>query len=192
VVLSVAQPVLSRQIRSLEEELGIELLYRNGRGIVVTEAGELIVERARADPRRGQPDHRMSIPMRSSPSGKLIIGLPPTASAILSVPLIERFREAYPRVKLKVQEGYSGHVLEWLSTGRIDVAVLYDAPKDLDPAHPAADRGGTAADRAGQHARLAARRSRSGARCSVNCRSSCRRIRTDFACWSRHCSARSR
>ena len=67
--------------------------------------------------------------MRESPSGKLILGLPPTAGAILSVPLIQRFRETYPRVKLKVQEGYSGHVLEWLSTGRIDVAVLYDAPK---------------------------------------------------------------
>ncbi len=129
VVLSVAQPVLSRQIRSLEEELGIELLYRNGRGIVVTEAGQLLVDRARSILGEASAIATDIDSMRSSPSGKLILGLPPTAGAILSVPLIERFRETYPRVKLKVQEGYSGHVLEWLSTGRIDVAVLYDAPK---------------------------------------------------------------
>jgi DNA-binding transcriptional LysR family regulator len=42
VFLSVAQPVLSRQVRCLEEELGIEVLYRNGRGIVLTEAGEIL------------------------------------------------------------------------------------------------------------------------------------------------------
>ena len=41
-VLSVAQPVLSRQIKALEQELGIELFYRNGRGIVLTEAGKLL------------------------------------------------------------------------------------------------------------------------------------------------------
>lgn len=129
VVLSVAQPVLSRQIRSLEEELGMELLYRNGRGIVVTEAGERLVDHARSIIDEA---HRITAEidaMRDSPSGKLVIGMPPTANAVLSVPLIERFRAAYPRVKLKVQEGYSGHVLEWLSTGRIDVAILYDAPK---------------------------------------------------------------
>ena len=55
--------------------------------------------------------------------------MPPTASALLTVPLVRRVREVYPRVKLKVDVGYSGHVLEWLSTGRIDVAVLYDSPK---------------------------------------------------------------
>lgn len=129
VVLSVAQPVLSRQIRSLEEELGIELLYRNGRGIVLTEAGKLLLSRARSIIEEASAIATDIDSMRASPSGKLILGLPPTASAILSVPLIQRFRENYPRVKLKVQEGYSGHVLEWLSTGRIDVAVLYDAPK---------------------------------------------------------------
>jgi LysR family nitrogen assimilation transcriptional regulator len=129
VVLSVAQPVLSRQIRSLEEELKMELLYRNGRGIVVTEAGQCVVDHARSIIDQAQRIAVEIDSMRESPSGKLVIGMPPTANAVLSVPLIERFRTAYPRVKLKVQEGYSGHVMEWLSTGRIDVAIIYDAPK---------------------------------------------------------------
>ncbi|GHC78236.1 LysR substrate-binding domain-containing protein [Limoniibacter endophyticus] len=129
VVLSVAQPVLSRQIRSLEEELGSELLYRNGRGIVVTEAGEMLVDKARTILNAADCVANEMNSLRASPSGKLVIGLPPTAGSVIAVPLIQRFRESFPRVKLKVQEGYSGHVLEWLSTGRIDVAVLYDAPK---------------------------------------------------------------
>ncbi len=129
VVLSIAQPVLSRHIRSLEEELNIELLYRNGRGIVVTEAGQILLDRARSILGEASAITSDIDSIRGSPGGKLILGLPPTAGAILSVPLIQRFRETFPRVKLKVQEGYSGHVLEWLSTGRIDVAVLYDAPK---------------------------------------------------------------
>jgi LysR family nitrogen assimilation transcriptional regulator len=129
VALSVAQPVLSRQIRSLEQELGMDLLYRNGRGIIVTEAGRLVVEHAQA---MVGTECRIATEidkMRASPSGKLCIGLPPSAAPVLSVPLILRFRESYPDIKLRIQEGFNGHVLEWLSAGRIDVAVLYNAPK---------------------------------------------------------------
>ncbi|MGN6770240.1 MAG: LysR family transcriptional regulator [Rhizobiaceae bacterium] len=127
--LSVAQPVLSRQIRSLEDELGIELLYRNGRGIAVTEAGQILVGHARTIVDTERAVGMEIDAMRADPSGKMVIGMPPTASAVLTVPLVQRFREVYPKVKLKVDVGYSGHVLEWLSTGRIDVAVLYNAPK---------------------------------------------------------------
>ena len=45
--LSVAQPILSRQIKLLESELGVELLYRNGRGVVVSEAGKVLETYAR-------------------------------------------------------------------------------------------------------------------------------------------------
>ncbi len=129
VVLSVAQPVLSRQIRSLEEELGVELLYRNGRGIVVSDAGQIVVDHARSIVNAVGSISADIDTLRSDPSGKISIGMPPTAGSVLTAPLIQRFHEEYPRIKLKVQEGYSGHVLEWLSTGRIDVAILYNAPK---------------------------------------------------------------
>lgn len=127
--LSVAQPVLSRHVRTLEEEFGAELFYRNGRGVVETEIGAMVSEHARtivstAARIKGEMDQ-----MIASPGGRLVLGLPPTASVILALPLVKRIREAFPNVQLKLQEGYSGHVLEWLSTGRIDVAILYDAPR---------------------------------------------------------------
>ena len=129
VMLSVAQPILSRYVRSLEEELGTELFYRNGRGVIVTESGEALTVHARNILNSVHQISSDVAAVRDSPGGRLVIGLPPTANVILGAPLVKRFREAYPRVKLKIQEGFSGHVYEWLSTGRIDVAILYNAPK---------------------------------------------------------------
>ena len=67
--------------------------------------------------------------MRSTPTGRVAIGLPPSVGLVLTVPLVLRFREAFPLVSMRVAEGFSGHVLEWLSAGQIDVAVLYNAPR---------------------------------------------------------------
>jgi LysR family nitrogen assimilation transcriptional regulator len=128
-VLSVAQPVLSRQIKALEQELGIELFYRNGRGIVLTEAGKLLhgyaggvldtVTRAASE----------VMALRSSPRGTIAIGMPPSVGSILTVPLVQCFRAEFPLISMRVVEGFSGHLLEWLITGKIDVAVLYNAPR---------------------------------------------------------------
>lgn len=128
-VLGMAQPVLSRQIKALEQELGVELFYRNGRGTVLTEAGKVLnlyakdlvetVDRAASEVRA----------LKSSPRGTIVIGLPPSVGIVLTVPLVQHFREAFPLISLRVIEGFSGHVLEWLLTGKIDVAVLYNAPR---------------------------------------------------------------
>ncbi len=128
-VLSVAQPVLSRQIKTLEQELGIELFYRNGRGIVLTEAGKLLhgysggvldtVARATSE----------VMALRASPRGTIAIGMPPSVGAVLTVPLVQTFRAEFPLISMRVVEGFSGHLLEWLATGKIDVAVLYNAPR---------------------------------------------------------------
>lgn len=129
VVLAVTQPVLSRHIRALEEELGIELLYRNGRGIVLTQAGTLLVDRARTIMETATKLTGEINIMRTDPCGGLILAMPPVAGCMLTIPLIQRFKEAYPHVRLHIQEMYSGYVLEWLATGRVDIGLLYNAPK---------------------------------------------------------------
>lgn len=129
VYLSVAQPALSRQIRKLEIELNVPLLYRNGRGVTATEAGSLLLERANA---LLEQFERVEHEMRSLDgviSGSATLGLPPTVSQVLIRPLINQFRKLYPAVSLEIVEGFSGHVHEWLTDGRLDVAVLYNAPR---------------------------------------------------------------
>ena len=128
-VVGVVQPMLSRQVRSLEEELGVQLVHRNGRGIVLTEAGSLLNEYAKgilATLARAESEVGA---LRASPRGNVVIGMPPSMGSVLTVPLIQRFRSEHPSINMRVIEGFSGYLLEWLLTGKIDVAVLYNAPR---------------------------------------------------------------
>jgi len=124
--LSIAQPALSRQVRSLEVELRQSLFERNGRGVTLTEAGTRLlahgrgilqqVERARLD----LEDHR------GAATGRLVIALPPSVSRTLTSPLVRAFRTRFPKATLSVVEGLSTYVLEWLAIGRVDCAVVYN------------------------------------------------------------------
>jgi LysR family nitrogen assimilation transcriptional regulator len=127
--LSVGQPVLSRQIKALEQELGVALYHRTGRGIVLSEAGKILEQHARGVLETTAGAKRAIGALGSAPSGKVTIGMPPSVGAVLTASLVREFRAQFPKVSLGVMEGFSGHVLEWLTTGRIDVAVLYNAPR---------------------------------------------------------------
>ena len=127
--LAVPQPVLSRHIRALERELGTELYHRTGRGIVLTEAGRILEQHARGVLETTAGAKRAIGAIGSAPAGKVTIGMPPSVGAVLTATIVGQFRAQFPRVSLGVMEGFSGHVLEWLTTGRIDVAVLYNAPR---------------------------------------------------------------
>jgi LysR family nitrogen assimilation transcriptional regulator len=129
VALSVSQPVISRQIKALEEELGVSLLYRNGRGIVLTEAGKLLENYASAILEQASRAKSELAALRSNPRGTIVIGMPPSVGVVLTTPLVRSFRGAFPQISMRVIEGFSGHLLEWLVMGKIDVAVLYNAPR---------------------------------------------------------------
>jgi LysR family nitrogen assimilation transcriptional regulator len=128
-VLGVVQPMLSRQVRALEEELGVQLVHRNGRGIVLTEAGSLLNEYAkgilatlaRAESEvgalRGQPARQRG------DRHAAVDGIRADRAADPALP------QRAPSINMRVIEGYSGYLLEWLLTGKIDVAVLYNAPR---------------------------------------------------------------
>jgi LysR family nitrogen assimilation transcriptional regulator len=129
VMLGIGQPALSRYIRMLEDELGVELLYRNGRGIVLTDSGKVLHDHAKTIVEHVSLATTEIQSLRSVPSGRVIIGVPPTVGYVLIVPLVRQLKREFPKVTLQVMEGYSGHVMEWLSLGRIDIAVLYNAPR---------------------------------------------------------------
>ena len=127
--LSIAQPVLSRQIKLLETELGAELFYRNGRGIVLSEAGKLLETYARSILKLVDQAQLEIGSLRAIPRGRVAIAMPPSIGWMLTGPLVLRCREAFPDILLHLAEGFSGHVAEWLSTGRVDIGIVYQAPR---------------------------------------------------------------
>ncbi|MFO1271739.1 MAG: LysR substrate-binding domain-containing protein [Rubrivivax sp.] len=126
-VLRVAQPALSRQVRSLEVELRQPLFDRNGRGVTLTEAGKRLLAHGRGILQQVQRAKEDLEDQRGAASGRLAIGLPPSVSRTLTGPLVEAFRKRFPKATLTVVEGLSTYALEWLALGRIDCAAVYNA-----------------------------------------------------------------
>ena len=106
--LCVGQPVLSRQIKALEQELGTELYYRTGRGIVLSEAGRILEQHARGVLETTAGARRAISALGSAPAGRVVIGMPPSVGAVLTAPLVRQFRAEFPRVSLGVMDGFSG------------------------------------------------------------------------------------
>ncbi len=125
--LDVAQPALSRQVRLLEVELRQNLLVRNGRGATPTEAGRLLLEHGRGILHQVERAREELGRVRGSLAGRVAIGLPPSLARVLTVPLTRAFREKLPEASLSISEGLSAAMQEWLATGRLDIAVLYNA-----------------------------------------------------------------
>lgn len=126
-VLGIAQPSLGRQVQKLEDECGVRLLYRHGRGVALTPEGQQFV--ARVQPLLGQLN-QVTADMRTSReqvTGAVAVGMPPTTVSFLGLRLFHTVRHRFPGIRLNVVEGYSGHIHEWLQDARLDLAVLHDA-----------------------------------------------------------------
>lgn len=128
--LYVAQPALSQQVKKLEEELGVKLLSRSVRGVQPTAAGQLLLQHARLILGQVQQARAALSCDPLEPLGNVVLGMPSSISAALTVPLIVRLREALPRVSLRVVEGHSGYVLEWLRAGQLDLCVLHGVQRE--------------------------------------------------------------
>jgi LysR family transcriptional regulator, nitrogen assimilation regulatory protein len=125
-LLGVAQPAISRQVRSLEVELRQTLLLRNGRGATPTDAGKRLLEHARGILQQVDRARRDVDETKGASVGKVVVGLPPTISRHLTVPVVRAFRQGYPRASLSIVEGLSSIILEWLAVGRVDVGLVYN------------------------------------------------------------------
>lgn len=125
--LHIAQPALSRHVKAIEESLGVELLIRDARGVCPTEAGEQLLLHGRDVLERLEELPRMVGSRSQRVAGRVVVGLPTSASAVLSVPLLRAALERYPLVRIHLMESLSGTLEEWMEAGRLDLAVLYDA-----------------------------------------------------------------
>jgi LysR family nitrogen assimilation transcriptional regulator len=132
ILLDIAQPALSRQVRMLELEFEQNLLLRNGRGVVTTDAGKLLLEYGRGILYQVERLREELGRARGALVGHVALGLPPSLLKILAVPIFREFKENFPAAKLAIREGMSAGMHESLVSGRLDVALLYNATPSPD------------------------------------------------------------
>lgn len=121
--LFLTQPTVSEHIRALEDELGVQLLDRLGRGAQPTRAGELLLAYARRLSTLAREAQQAMDAFRGRVSGELVIGGSTIPGEYVLPALIGRFRGKHPDVSVSLLIGSSRHVNEWVEEGRVDVGV---------------------------------------------------------------------
>jgi LysR family hydrogen peroxide-inducible transcriptional activator len=120
----VSQPTLSTQIKKLEDELGVSLVERAPRNVLLTEVGAEIARRARGI--LAEVDQIKSIAQRTRDpeSGSLRLGIFPTLGPYLLPHIVPLVRERYPRLELLLREEKSDQILHMLREGSLDAGIL--------------------------------------------------------------------
>jgi len=120
----VSQPTLSTQIKKLEEELGVQLVERAPRMIMLTPVGEEIAERARLV-LNDIEQIRMVARRSSNPAdGVLRLGLFPTLAPYFLPHVVPSLRERYPNLRLQLAEEKTEDILRMLRQGQLDAGIL--------------------------------------------------------------------
>lgn len=125
-VLRIAQPALTRQVRLLEQEVGLTLFTRTRRGMQLTEDGEQLFADIIGPLRQLERAFRNTTSISSGLSGSIAIGMPPTVACCLAQPLLEMVSREEPKIDVRLVEGTARHINEWLVSGELDMAVLYE------------------------------------------------------------------
>lgn len=125
--LHVSQPALSRQVRLLEEELGINLFHRHGHGAELTRDGALFLDRSKkllSDFETLKLDFHARGKVTGA-TGNVSVGLPVPATRFLDTRFMTEFSSQFSGISLRIVEGFSALLHEWLLSGSLDLAVLY-------------------------------------------------------------------
>ncbi len=122
----VAQSALSHQTAQLEDEIGTQLFHRSRRGIELTEAGQRFLPHAVAILRQSEEAIASARSATDEPAGKVIFGIPHSASNALALALLREVRQQFPAIQLELTEELTGNLSRQLVTGQINLAVLFD------------------------------------------------------------------
>jgi len=128
--LSVAQPALSQNIASLEEDLGTQLFKRHAKGVELSASGERLLARAQAilsqtSALKDQVEGREALP-----SGLVRLSIAGSVSSVLIAPLLRSMAENYPDIQLRIAEGLSSEVRAQIESGQTHLALM-PSPSEL-------------------------------------------------------------
>ena len=128
--LHVTQPTISKMVKQLEDELGGPLLLREGRGVQLTDAGQVVYERGLQVLAQAQLLRQEVAEVDGIARGELSVGIMPTAGHYMA-PVIALFQQRYPGVTLNVQESGARAQRQLMLEGKLDMALgLFNAPDE--------------------------------------------------------------
>lgn len=134
--LHIAQPALTQQIANLESELGSRVFDRSTQGMKLTAAGDVLYRYAKSLLKQLDDAKAAVADETEHPSGGVTVGIPGSTGKMLSVPLLRSVME-HDRIVLEIVERPSAELLDLVSRGRLDIAVVVDAQPSrgasLDP-----------------------------------------------------------
>jgi DNA-binding transcriptional LysR family regulator len=135
----VSQPTLSRQIRTLEEELGAELVDRGAAGgkggpLTLTPAGEVVLPLARRMLADSDGARNAVAEIVGLQSGRVRVGATPSLCIGLLADVLREFHAQHPAIHLELAENGSQPLVRDLARGLLDVALVIVPPTGLDPA----------------------------------------------------------
>lgn len=122
--LHLVQPALSQQVAALEREVGLPLFHREPRGVRLTEAGERLLPYARRVLGELERAQQALGALRELRTGRVALGLPPSATLSLLPEILETFRARYPALEVQIVEEMTDVLVEQLLDGRLDLALV--------------------------------------------------------------------
>src|ERR1700720_2504407 len=126
--LHVSQPPLSRQIRNLEDELGIALFDRDANTVRLTEAGRAFLTEARIILRRAEDAVEMARDVAGGKRGEIHVGYAPSLTVELLPRALRYFRESNPGVRVELHDLSTQGMLRGLTHGKLHVAMMVQVP----------------------------------------------------------------
>jgi LysR family cys regulon transcriptional activator len=131
--LYTSQPGISKQIRLLEEELGVEILVRNGKRVVdLTEPGRIIVDIADRMLKDADSLKAVGKEFGKEDTGTLTLATTPTQARYGLPPVVQRFVKHHPRVRLSLREGSPEQIVERVLEGTADVGIVTESYPQID------------------------------------------------------------
>ena len=126
--LYTSQPGVSKQLKLLEEELGLRLFSRSGKTLDgITDAGHQVLEKAKTILREVNNIKQLSNDLQNEHCGIFTIGTTHTQARYVLPDIVGRFRELYPDVQLDLHQGTNDQIDDWLKTGHVDFAIASSA-----------------------------------------------------------------
>lgn len=125
-LLGIAQPTLSRQIRALELDVKASLFHRNGRGVLLTVAGQRFLEQARGVLHSADAALQVLNSGNDRLAGKVVCGLTPSVGSFMIPHYVRRFREQLPHAHLSIVNHLSSALDDQVKASRLDFAIFHN------------------------------------------------------------------